>query len=389
MAQLIEGQAPREAGTEIPSSEYVHGADHITQMFKDAKAAPGLLNKVAETTRAAASAVGRTHAAEKEFLTQPEYRESMYRRFKSLNDRLEKEGVPLEKRQEILSRESTHMAIHADAVNDAYEAKMQGKNAFNQGVNLWLSRLEKSDNIAYQTAAFLIRFCEPIRNIGVNIAVHYSGHAIGAVKATGSAIRWRNDMTGERAEYIMKNAGQQGAGMALMATGAMLYNQLGGLPGVFSKQDQPKHKDATGNDIAPGEGFGAGTEAFHGAGMAMIQVGASMMQVFEKEYGKEKGAQLAFDVFAKPHFAWFSRNFWLADTIRRTYNTVTYGRGAKEHGPAVFGEVVGNQLRSLIPAQLQAEARDEDPYKGYRQGRNIKEDVMLGIPGQREKVPKK
>jgi hypothetical protein len=386
LQQLTEGHASREAGY-IPSSDYLQGMDHITKMFKDAANAPGALNKIAETARATASAVGRTHAAEKEFLTQPEYRESLARRFDHANDMLEKEGVPLDKRQEILGRESTHMAINAKAVADAYDAKMQGKNALNQGVNLWLSRLEKSNNTAYQMAAAVFRFFEPIRNIGVNIAVHYSGHAVGALKAAGSAIRWRNGMTEEHAEYIMKNAGQQGAGIALMAAGALFYNQLGGIPGVFSKKDQPKEKDATGNDIQPGEGIGVGTEAFHGAGMAQMQVGASMMQIFEKEYGKEKGAQLAFDVWAKPNWAWFTRNLWFADTVRRTYNTVAYGRGAKARGPEVFGEVAGNQLRSLIPAQLQAVARDEDPRKGYPKPRNIKEDIESGIPGLRKNVP--
>jgi hypothetical protein len=387
-AQLVEGHAPRESLGDMPSTDYVHGMDHITQMFKDAYNSPGLLNKAAEGARALSSAVGRTHAAEKEFLTQPEFRESIYRRFEHANARMEKEGIPLEQRQEILSRESTHMAIAAKAVADAYEAKMQGKNAFNQGVNLWLRKLERSDNAAYQVAAAVFRFFEPIRNIGVNIAVHYSGHLAGGVKATASAIRWRNDMTEERAEYIMKNAGQQGAGVALMAAGALLYNQLGGVPGVFGKKDRPKEKDATGNDIEPGEGLGMGTEAFHGAGMAMVQVGASMMQVFENEHGKEKGAQLAFDVLAKPNWAWFTRNFWVADTIRRTYNTVAYGRGAKERGPAVFGEVLGNQIASLVPAQVAAKAREEDQYKGYRHARDMKEDVKLRIPGLREEVPK-
>jgi hypothetical protein len=78
----------------------------------------------------------------------------------------------------------------------------------------------------------------------------------------------------------------------------------------------------------------------------------------------------------------------VADTIRRTYNTVAYGRGAKERGPAVFGEVLGNQIASLVPAQVAAKAREEDQYKGYRHARDMKEDVKLRIPGLREEVPK-
>lgn len=386
--QLRYGQATRESAFGNPASdEYM---THIGTMA-DAIHTPGALNKVAETVRQAAGYVGRTHAAEKEFLAQPEFRESLYRRSMTLARDLKKQGMDASQASDVMNRESTQAALGAQAVKDAYESKMQGKNKLSSGVDAMIGTLDKSKNAGDNFLGFVTKTIFPIRKIGINVAIQGSSLLGGGVKALAAAMKGTKGLSkadmAERADYIMKNIGQQGAGAALLTAGILYYDKFGGVPGVFTKKQQPVQKDAQGNPIPAGESSFSGSEAFHGAPFAMMQIGASMAQVFKKEQGAD-GVTRALDAVLKPTSNWAVRTIPYTDTVRRDINTAEYGRGRTQGLTGAASEIAGDTLRGMVvPGVVQQYARDTDPYKGFRKPRSIKEDVESGIPGLRENVP--
>lgn len=389
MNQLRYGQATRESAFSKPGTdEYM---THIGTL-SDAIHTPGALNKVAETTRHIAGYVGRTHAAEKEFLAQPEFRESLYRRSVAMARALKNSGMSAEEAADVMNRESTQAGNAALAVKDAYESKMQGKNKLSSGVDAMIGTLDRSKNAGDNFLGFVAKTLFPIRKIGVNVAIQGSSLFAGGVKALAAAMKGMEGLTklerAERADYIMKNIGQQGAGAALLTAGILYYDKFGGVPGVFSKKEQPQQKDADGNPIKPGESEFSGSEAFHGAPFAMMQIGASMAQVFKKEQGKS-GVDRAIDTVLKPTANWAIRTIPYTDTVRRDIDTAQYGRGKKEGITGAASEITGDVVRGMVVSGVvQQYARDTDPYKKFRKPRSIIEDVELGIPGLRENVPK-
>lgn len=385
LEQLNSGQATREAtmgNTARASDEYM---THIGTMAEALKT-EGRLNKVAEVVRTAAGYVGRTHAAEKEFLAQPEFREGIARQSKFLIEQMQKEKMPPEAIKAAMENEVTQGTIGAKALERAYESKMQGKNPLSAGMDAFIGTLDRSDNVGANFLGFAIKTMLPIRKVGVNVAKQGTSLMAGGVKALVSAMK-KGEMTEERANYIMKNIGQQGAGAVLMTAGILYLNKFGGVPGVFSKKEQPVKTDAEGNPIKAGEAEGLGTEAFHGAPFAMMQIGASMAQLYNKEYGRKNGIDFALKVAGEPTLNWLVRTIPYTDAFRRWKNTMELGRGRKEGLTAGLGEIAGDTAAGWIPGVIKQYAAETDPYKGFRKPRNIKEDLKLGIPGLREEIP--
>lgn len=388
--QLKYGQAMREAvygNASRMSDEYM---THVGTM-SDALKTEGALNKTAEVVRQAAGYVGRTHAAVKEFLAQAEFREAIVRESKSMAAQMKAKGMTPEQIQHVMSQESTMAAIGAKALERAYESKMQGKNALSSGVDAMVGTLDRSKNPFMNALGFLFKRAFPVRKVGVNIAIRQTENLAGGAKALVESMR-KGKMTHERADYIMKNIGRQGVGAAMLTAGILYYQHLGGVPGVFKKKEQPEIKDAQGNPVKPGEGEGVpfGTAPFHGAEFALMQIGASMAQVFQKEHGKEKGFDMALDVALKPTMNWFWDTIPYTGQLSRWQKTAAMGRGRTGGMPAAAGQIAGDTIRSsVIPGVVQQYAAAQDPYKGFRRPRNIKEDIEMGIPGLRENVPKR
>ncbi|MEO9079607.1 MAG: hypothetical protein ABI268_09880 [Rhodanobacter sp.] len=384
--QLLRGESTVEASfgkTHRSSDEYLTFAGSL----KDALSTPGALNKTSETVRTLTSFVGRSHAAEKEFLVRPFAREAVVRESKFAIKQMQNAGKTPGEIQQIMDSEAMKAAIGAKALARVYYEKMQGQTAFTRSVESMIGTLDRSDSSAANVLGSLIKLVVPIRKVPVNTAIQMSSLAVGGFKALGAALR-KGDMTPDRADYIMRNIGQQGVGAAIMLAGALYYNKLGGVPGVYGKKDQPKNLDASGAQIKPGEAEGIEAAAFHGAPFAAAQVGASMMQIFQHGYGKKKGFDLAVNAIASPTLNYYIRTIPYTDTFRRMKNTEELGRGRKGGFVDGIGEIAGNTARStLIPGFVQQTAAAMDKYKGYRAPQNIVDDVKLGIPGLREQVP--
>jgi hypothetical protein len=384
--QLKHGQATREAAFGNPvnaSNEYF---THVGTMAEALKT-PGALNRAREVVHHVAGLVGRTHAAEKEFVSQPEWREGIVRESRFAVKKLQSEGKTPEEVAKIMQSEGMQSAIGAKALERAYDSKLQGKNAITSGINAMVANLDKSHSAFVNALGFAFKRLFPVRNVPINAVVRASDYVFGGAKALVEAMG-KGEMTRDRADYIMKNIGRQGTVAALMTIGVLYYTKFGSVPGTFNKREQPKYTDADGKVIAPGSAAGVGSEAFHSPEAALAEVGATMAQVFHKEYGKEQGTDLALDVILKPTANWVIRAIPYTDTTRRISNTMAYGRGRKGGVTAGIGEVVGDNIRStVIPGFVQQTAAAQDPSPYYRQPRNIGEDIETGIPGLRENVP--
>jgi hypothetical protein len=363
--------------------EMTHGnpaaiSDEYTQhlgTLREAIAGLHGANKAIEGFRWAASLPGRTHAMVKELLTVPEFYHSYFDRGNQLRGQLEKAGKTPEQIEEFMGRESTRATLGAKAMEDAYEAKMQGKNKIGDKLSGLITQLDNSPDIGPKTLGFVLKSIFPIRRIGMNIAKEVTSLSVGGLKALAESAKG-GEMTPERADYIMKNIGKQGTGAALLAVG-IVYNKLFG--GVPQPGDKKRHAA-----IKPEEGKIGDTDIpsqiFHGAPASMLQLGAGIAHVFQREVGKEGATEAALEAIAGNYKEWFERTIPYTDQARRMSNTMQYGRGA--------GEVLGNQIRSMtVPQIVQQEAKREDPRKGYPKPRNIKEDIESGIPGLRKNVP--
>jgi hypothetical protein len=121
----------------------------------------------------------------------------------------------------------------------------------------------------------------------------------------------------------------------------------------------------------------------------MPEIGAGIVKVYEEDrklFPQDTAVDAAlYSIFSNLK-NWGERTLPYTDLMRRTENTLEYGRNhGKDQSP--WMEVLGGQLRGSIPQVIQQEAAREDPNKNYLRPRNITEDMMAGIPGQRQKVP--
>lgn len=358
----------------------------------EALESPGMKNKVFETAQVLASYPGRTHGMIKQFLSNPEFYESYFDRGHQLSKQMEAAGKTPDEIREFLGRETTQATIGAKALLDAYESKMQGKNRINDAFVGAINQLSNSKEFAANLAGFVMKSLLPVARVGANVFKQGTSLMFGSVKAAGSAAKAKilhEEFTPERADYILKNIGQQGVGAIAIATGIILADYLGGIPGAGKKG--VVQKDAEGNPIKPDEadiaGVPVGAWGFHGAPFAMLQMGAGIKHVFEQEVGRKGATDAALTAIVSNVWNWTERTIPPFDVVRRDANTLEYGRSRGKYG-SPWGELLGNQLRSMfVPLALQQEAAREDPYKKFRKQRNLQDDIKVGIPGYREEVP--
>jgi len=379
LEQLRYGQSNLDAqfGTkEHHTGEFTDFMGDLASSFKQGEYREGF--------RTLTSIPGRTHAMVKEFASQPEFYRSYTLRGNALRDSLVKQGMSDADVVEYMTRPSTEAMLGAKAYADALEAKMQGKNAIADKINNFLMQLERGGS-GEKALAFAFKSIFPIRKIPLNIAKEATSYTVGLPKAL---LEMRKEITPERADYIMKNINKQGVGIGLAAIGYLLGpGVLGGLT-----KDKKPEKDAEGKDIRANTGrfggFDLGTEAFHGAPTQIVQAGAGFRRVFESYYGKEKDSiDAGLHALADNAVAMARLDVPYIDQPARWMETAD--KAQKYHHRSGLAENMGNQLRSMVvPLAVQQYAAAHDPHQGFRNPRNIVEDVKMGVPGLREQVPK-
>jgi hypothetical protein len=336
---------------------------------------------------------GRTHSVVKEVAVQLEFPMAYHLEDAHLRQTLADKGMKPAQIDEFLSRESTRAMIGAKALDFSFEAKNQEKVAAAEIANRLIADFDRH-GVGGQIAAFLLRNYFPIRKIGISIAKEGTSLTIGGIKAFvrahGSDI---NDTDAARlqanAEYISKNIAKQGVGLVALAVAAMVQayfpNAIGGVPGAGKKDKDAKTKEGTAKvgdtDIS--------AAMFHSPLAAQLQLGASVYKLYEKDYGKEAAPQAFLDAAADAYGAQLAHTITYIDQPLRTAATIQYGRGQGRVGPGL-NQVAGDMIRnSTVPLMLQQYAAWRDPYKKFRKPQNIAQDIAVGIPGLRERVPKK
>jgi len=372
--------------------DILYGHKRVSQEFTDfsgrmgdAIRTPGGLNKAMETAHAGARFIGGTHAAMKEFVSEPEMRVAQMQIGRYTREQLLKKGMTPEAIEEYMGRESTMASVQAQAYEHALESKFQGKNTLTQAINSTLARWEKTGGIPGKIAAFLAKEEYPVRGIPVNIAKELlTSYPFGAFKAMAKAMRFdtlKEEGKPAAADYIMKNLRKQGVGIATLALGGYLQSQLGGVPHA-----EKKDKSAP---VKPGEamvaGQNVGTQIMHGPVPELMEMGASLARVYRREYGS-RGFTAFLESLAQVYPTLALQSITYTDQPMRQARTVENAQ--KYDHRAGYDKLLGEMIRSnVVPAAVQQAARAYDPYQGFRNARNIPEDVKLGVPGLREQVP--
>jgi hypothetical protein len=382
------------------------GAKHLSPEYTqfmsglaDAIKTPGAGGKITETMHALAHTVASTHAAIKEFVSEPEMNVAALKIGAQMRRQLLAKGMSPDAIEDHMAKESVQTSILAQAYTHSLESKFQGRNFITDSVNNMLIRWEKAGGPLGKLASFAFKTEFPIRGIPMNIAKEaLTSYPFGFFKALPHMLSFKGLKESEKpaaADYIMKNLRKQGVGIATIALGAMFQQFFGGVPGA------EKHKGT----IKPGEAelpgmFATGTTKFgtgamHGPIPELLQLGASMMRVYEKEYGAH-GFDAAISALAQvyPVQAGELVPYW---DEPMNWQPLTAERARREGRPPA-GALLGEMIRSgTVPAFVQQQAAGRagvlqipalaDPYKGYRKPKNIAQDIELGIPGLRETVP--
>ena len=414
---FLQGHSNLEAAHGDP----VHATDaywgHVGTL-KEALDSPEMKDKVLEAARVISSYPGRSHGVIKQFLSTPEFYQSFADRSLQLRKQLSAQGMKPEQVEEFMGRETTQAMLGEKALKDAYESKMQGSNVVSDAVIGAINRMANSDKPMAMLTGYALKNIMPVARVGSNVFKQGTSLIAGGAKAAimnamvkarvSKAVEaagenadiqkiYREHMTPERADYITKNIGQNMAGLGLFAALGMVFNQyLGGVPGAI-KVPKSAYTDENSGILKPDEAKIAnvpvGAWGFHGAPAAMMQIGAGIVKVFEKEMGKPNSdaTDAALTALGSNLWNWTERTIPEFDVARRTDQTLSYARGGDRKGHPYgnpWGEVLGNQIRSqTIPLGLQQYAQSQDKFKGFRSPHNLTDDMKLGLPGYREEVP--
>jgi hypothetical protein len=297
----------------------------------------------AEVARFVTGLPGRTHAAIKEFVTQPEFARSMILRGQHMRKSLIGAGKSAQEADAFMSRPSTQSLLGTRAYMDSLEAKFQGKNAVTDAFNNFLVHLDKNGGTGGRLLSFALKSLLPIRGVPVNIAKEITSYTFGGAKAAWAALG-KGDMTPERADYIMKNIKKNGALNILFAVGYLGYGTMFG--GTYQTGDYKKKLA-----VRPGEanigGLNIGTEGFDGAAAQVLQMGAGYRRLFDSYYGKSHNSiDAGLHSIADNFTSIMSRQVPYIDQARRLHQTFQYGRNGR--GAGAGGLFFGNMARSMV-----------------------------------------
>jgi hypothetical protein len=144
-----------------------------------------------------------------------------------------------------------------------------------------------------KSLGFALKSIFPIRRIGMNVAKEIGSLSVGGFKAAIEGMKG-GEMTPERADYIMKNIGKQGTGAVLLALGAVYANTIGGIPMAGDKKRNAA-SEARGGNV---DGATIPSEVFHGGPASLLQLGAGIVHVFQREKGKQGATDAALAAIA-------------------------------------------------------------------------------------------
>jgi hypothetical protein len=325
--------------------------------------------------------MGHLHDAIKTPIENYAFAKALTRATNNARAKLERDGMSASDIEKTMVSNSMVSANTGLAYAESLAAKLQGENKFVDAINQNLSRLEKAGTGGALTAA-AIRSQMPIMRIPANLFKEGIELQFGIGRALLKMGGTRGkEITGAQADYIMRNLKKGTLGPALLAIGYLGYQSFGGMYREQKKQPNPKLGY---NDMKIGDQE-ISHHWTHSPVGSVLQVGAMLHYVMDEDRKKltPDGMKLLDAAFQSEGA--FAKDLPFLEAVKN-FSTVTSGPGGMQR-------VAGNLARQYTePAALQWWAKQEDTKNGQtvkRKPRNMTEEMMVGIPGQREQVSRK
>lgn len=323
---------------------------------------------------------GNVHGA----LKAPVKRMEFARSFQKRAEALMRQGVDV-------SNEMVQTRIGLEAYQDAERAIFLQPNRINAAYRLALRGLEKPDKatgkipLAAKTAGAAVRTLLPIVRVPTNIVGETMEYAIGGLTGSARLARaYRNgieNLQPEEADLIMRQLKKGLLGGAALLLGWFAPKMFGG----FYQEGEKRKKGDIAADAARVAGADIPPSLIHHPLVNAVQIGATARRVADSKLRKKDQATQGLTAGA------LAGALGLADQvpfIREQEETV------KAMNPHERQQWFGELAKSLaVPQLLQdiAARRDVDAQGRPipRQPRTTLEAIETGIPGLRERVPRK
>ncbi len=346
--------------------------------------------------------IANIHSAMKVPLERNVFARSMAKRMEFESKVASAAGLTDAEVQRHLADPATQMRIAAESWADAEHAKLQGDNAINTTISRWIGMMQNAGEMIPRknadgtttmvpniqrtlggAAARVTKFALPITKVPTNWMIQkasYAGGAIGgwaqlmsaADKGFSNKLLLRNaikNLTPAQADSIARNFTRQAVGLPLLAIGAYLYKNFGGM---YQQGDSKNKEKPDAESIRFANGTTIDKRYLENPLLAALQIGATAAWVAHKPQGdKLSGAVAAAKGIAADNPFLETPSQW--------------ARGFSDMKS--FKKFAGQQVASFIPGPFGFAARLTDPAK-HRKPEGFTDELKMQIPGLREQVPR-
>jgi hypothetical protein len=328
---------------------------------------------------------GRVHGALKtpakysEFFRAVEKRSSFERR------EAIRHGMTPEEADAHLQKPEIQAAVLGKSYEDASRAILMNDNGAVSFYRMGLKFAESRGGLGKAVSKGM-QFMLPIVKVPTNYVFESTSYAAGGGKALASIVWNKGVRSPEQADYVMRALKKQGVGAALLAVGYLNADSIGGYYQPGDNKDEKKPKAGTVRVF----GYDMPRFLMHTPALEMLQIGATIRRVADREREKQGDAPLASGAEAA---GWgLAEEIPFVGTPLRTAETFKRGGGLRKFA--------GENVRSmLIPPDVQGVAREGLPFtrgalgdvdsegspvKRYPQG--FFETIEEGVPGLRKRL---
>jgi hypothetical protein len=323
---------------------------------------------------------GRIHGAIKYPAKRAEFFKSLEYRATHERQQLITRGATPEQADAHLQRPDVQASLAGEAYEDAQRAILMNDNLAVTAYRGMINKLKTIGEEGSTTSAIgkLVargaEFMLPVVKVPTNFVAEASSYAAGLPKAAIqlAVARGVDNLTPKQADYIMRNLKKQTVGAGLMALGYFATQSVGGYyqEGESGRTPEPGTLKLFGVKIPK--------MLLHTPAVEALQIGATIRRVHDAVMRKGGGQISGFTEGAKA-------------AGEGLVHEVPFFEAPTRATKAGFEKFAGETVRSfIIPPDVQNAARffdkDEQGRKMTRYPKNLGEEVMVGIPGAREKV---
>lgn len=305
---------------------------------------------------------GRVHSA----LKTPAQRAEFFRSLEKRSSAAMREGLDMRD-------PATQMRVSSEAYADSERAILMQNNFVVDAYTTMLRDLSKHGTRG-RAAATAGRMAMPIIRVPTNYVAEGAEYAAGTLMAVAKVVQKRGikNLSPAEADFVIRAMKKNGVGAGLFALG---YFQPGGMKaeGYYTPGEKPKLGEKPHGSVTF-MGYTIPNWALHNPAFELFQMGATMRKAMDQRKGKFEGV--------------YRMGVGLGRTLPFVGEAQQIGRltESSKSFQHVAGGITRNALEPLI---LQQVAQMRDKRKGQIGPRNFGEEMMVGTPGLRERVPMK